>query len=965
MKDSIIFYCFAALMVATLASCAGLKKKERPQYDFMDNLTSRYNIIFHGKSIIEEAEIQNKKSHRENYNVLLPVFIEPTESSAAAHTQLMDSVIEKSRRVINEKDEGKYIKDAYFLMGKANYLKGNYYNASEFFAYVAQTYTDQPKLRQPAFIWQARSLMQLGAMQEAAVALDSAFVGMSQHKRSRGHAYATRAKYHLLSGDQQSAITMLGRALTSKGNKSDKLRWHFLIGQLLEDQGQLDGAIAHYKKVARSNASYEMAFHASLNRAFLEAAVQADDNLQVRSLRRMLRDDKNKEFKDQILYYIAEAYYQTGDLESAIDFYNQSLAIGSSNRYQTSLTYLRLADHYFEAGEYHDAKHYYDSTAMFLPMDFPDASLVQRKITHMDDLINNLQDVARQDSLQYLANLNETDRNLIIDSLIQDQYQQLLVQAERSEKADQQNRVRNSRETTLSPFDQYLDPLVVDAYADNRFYFNNPDAIGMGVSAFRRKWGNRELTDNWRFSDMPGNDLIGSGNIIAGTETDIEDDLSLAKENQTGLDSVSFAEEIWNNYREQLPLDDEKLKASHQIIKNALQQVGSIYHYELEDEWAGIAIYEDLLSRYPEDEMVPAWRYTLVLLYSSIDNPEALANASANRDRLLQEYPDVIYTRILKDPDYLKNRAENRQKMIESYEDIYHLYAAGQFQEVITQTNLMLEQTEEDIDMSLAAQLSYLRTLSTGYTQPVSVFTNTLKKLVADYPDDNLVTPLSVQHLGFITTHQNEFSGRGIALLEVEREDTGFSRESTLLPWPELVIQTGPAPPRPQRILENITQPGLAADRNHAEPQRQASVVSQQIEQIVYAQIDPQDTYSRDMNLLPDSATYYFVINVMSARANLAPSRFGIGQFNRGRYAGVTISHQVKAVGNEAQLIYVGPFYSFEEVKRYENLILPLMPEIMKVPAEIFNTFVITESVFGTLSDFDKVDDYYLFYRDQ
>src|SRR5690606_28645649 len=119
-----------------LASCVGLKKKDRPRYDLMDNLTSRFNIIHHGWVMIADAETQNRTAHKENYRELLPVFIEPTEVSGSTHTQLMDSVIGKARRVINEKSKGKYVNEAWLLMGQANYLKGNYYNAAEYFDYL-------------------------------------------------------------------------------------------------------------------------------------------------------------------------------------------------------------------------------------------------------------------------------------------------------------------------------------------------------------------------------------------------------------------------------------------------------------------------------------------------------------------------------------------------------------------------------------------------------------------------------------------------------------------------------------------------------------------------------------------------------------------------------------------------------------------------------------------------------------
>lgn len=48
--------------------------------------------------------------------------------------------------------------------------------------------------------------------------------------------------------------------------------------------------------------------------------------------------------------------------------------------------------------------------------------------------------------------------------------------------------------------------------------------------------------------------------------------------------------------------------------------------------------------------------------------------------------------------------------------------------------------------------------------------------------------------------------------------------------------------------------------------------------------------------------------------------------------------------GNDNQLIYVGRFSSTESVKAYARAIIPLMPEIMKVPKEKYSFFIITKA---------------------
>src|SRR5690606_4757986 len=211
--------------------------------------------------------------------------------------------------------------------------------------------------------------------------------------------------------------------------------------------------------------------------------------------------------------------------------------------------------------------------------------------------------------------------------------------------------------------------------------------------------------------------------------------------------------------------------------------------------------------------------------------------------------------------------------------------------------------------------------------------------------------------------HRDTLSTRQYALLPIVEGRERFVDEPTMTLWPQLVITHGPKPPPPRRELAVAT----AGSTGIAGPQGLGSgrgVTQQQLAKVAdVGELGP-NVY-RDLTLLPDSATYYFVVNVMNGRVNLAPSRFGIGQFNRTRYAAQTISHQLKTVSDDNQLIYIGPFNNYADAKRYETRILPLISDIMKIPGDLYNTFVITETNFGTLSDFDKEDDYHTVYQVQ
>lgn len=950
-----------------LASCAGLKNQDRPRYDLMDNLTSRYNIIFHSQQIIEQAEEENRKAFKPNFLNDLPVFIEPTESSQQSHAVLMDSVLTKTRRVINEKEQGKYVDDAYFLMGRANYVKGQYYQAAEFFAYVAQAFADQEKLRQESWIWQARALLQLGAMSDAAAVLDSVFTYVDDHKRSRGHAYATRAALHLLRGEKREATHLLEAAIQYRSNKADRLRWHYLLGQLLEEQERYAEAVSHYKKVARSNVSYEMAFQAGLSRVFIESAFSENPQARANQLRRMLRSDKNREFRDQIHYYIAEAYLYEGDQELAEKHYRHALNQNSSNLHQKAQNYLSLGDLYFNQKKYESARTYYDSAAMVLPTDFRDVDLVRRKLIHLPELIDNLMVVAQEDELQNLANLAPQQREEAIDSLIAARYR-LLVEAEEERVREQKKMENTDRRTSRnlgfqpSPFDQGFGGDFVDAFADNRFYFNNPDAVGMGVSAFRRQWGNRPLVDGWRFSAQQRSGAFMQSTERGENEVSILDSTAgsmaeLANEGMQGgqveilLDSAEFFVQQREIIASKLPLSDSARLASHRVIQEALAQNGEIYRFNLRDYPNSIATYENLLQRYPSNAASERWLFQLYQLYQATD-PQ---RAEGYKDRLLGDYPESTYAKIILDPTYLQRAEQEKRRIDAQYAALYTLYSEGRYEEV-------LEKIEDERSRSGPnAQFQYLRALAVGRTSDLSAFDAALSQLVEDFPSDSLVTPLAEAHLTYLSDHSEEFVGRMPVLEALDGMSERMLEEPRLTPWPQLVIHSGPLITRgsPEQDVAkrsgiNLTAPGAI----QLAPPSDLGVAPE------LAKTVEQSTF-RDLALLPDTATYYFVIHVMHPTVNLAPSRFGIGQFNRSRYADPGISHQLLRVNDESQLIYVGPFHSYQEGKIYEARFMPLIEEIMKIPSDAYYAFLITESVFGTLSDFEKIDDYFKFYSSQ
>ena len=116
----------------------------------MQNLTARYNYIYNSNVLLTEYNETLLQSYADNYGQILQVYLDPEPQvnlvlTPGIENKQLDEVIFKGQTIINEKSFSNYIDDSYMLMGKANYLKGNYFISSEYFDYVAKTYNNNLK----------------------------------------------------------------------------------------------------------------------------------------------------------------------------------------------------------------------------------------------------------------------------------------------------------------------------------------------------------------------------------------------------------------------------------------------------------------------------------------------------------------------------------------------------------------------------------------------------------------------------------------------------------------------------------------------------------------------------------------------------------------------------------------------------------------------------------------------------
>lgn len=890
----------------------------------MQNLTAHYNILFNARQIVLQKQELMAQVYVDDFSEILSVYQDTIAKTAAASKDI-EAVTSRANTIISLKEQSHYLGDAYFLLGQANYLGNDYFNAVEFFDYVIHSFPENKELARTAMAWKARALIKLNKPKDAASTLDTARQMFDAKKPSTVDITGTDLQFNIDQGNYEQAEKLAVQAIDLAKDRKTQIRWTFILAQIREANKEPATAYDAYSRVVRSNASFELAFNANLNRLRLEERKDGKPTDRITRLKTLLKDDKNTDFIDQIYFQMGETDLAQKQIDDAIKNYKLSVKNSIKNQKQKGLSYLRLADINFKyKSDYILAKKYYDSTLQNLSPIYPGYQQILKKANNLQLLASRYQIIAQQDTLQALAKMKEADRAARINLMV-----------------DQQIIQKQGPPAVSIPFTNNGSALTNNT--PSSFYFYNPAAVSQGLVSFLQIWGKRRLEDNWRISSLVIATVAHNPNEVS--DPDVAEIAQATKLSTPG--AANYRQHLANS----IPLNPVQLQQSNQIIFNAYADIGSFYKDILSDNKESINTYEYLLTRFPDNPNLAVIYYSLYRLYTDERNQPL---AEKYRNLLLKNYPQTQYAQIILDPEYGKKMLSEDAQQNTFYNNVYDFYQKRQYDQVIALTDSALKINPQG---KQAAQLAYLKTIALGHQQKLEPFKLELQQIVAQYPDNRLVTPLVKQHLLFINANEALIAARPFALIDSDPNEIPFSQDRfvqspTIVEKP--VSTPMPVPPAVPVVL--------SAAKNSTNIASAPATLNNKVS--INLPISTKKSMVKEASgifSVADSTDLYFVINVTGSN-NLAPSRFGIGQFNRANYPDVQLKHQLKEVQTN-QLIYTGRFYSIGEVKEYARRIVPLLPEIMKVPAEKYNFFIISRKNLDKLATSKLLDSYFEFYQ--
>jgi tetratricopeptide (TPR) repeat protein len=749
--NKVIFY---ALILISATACSVQKNTGISRA--YHNITAKYNILFNANESFKKGLKNIETNFRDDYSEIIPIFIYSRKDAVASAGSDMDRTIKKCSKLIslhsitskpkvknnknlspkqreffNKKEYNLFVDDTYLLMGKAHFYKQEFDMASEMFWLILNDFKNQPVTYETQ-VWFARLYIETRQFKNAYEILNLLENNEAFPNHLLAILFPTFADYYLQQKDYIHAISYLEKALINKLHKKARTRYLFILAQLYEKTGDLKQASDYYSRVIKMNPAYEMAFNARINRAL--AYQQGFGNVEdiENELRKMLKDDKNIEYQDQIYYALGNLAAKEGNNTLALENYKKSVQVNVNNEQQKIHSYLTIADLYYGIPDYQYAQAYYDSAVSYIGSDYPGYELLFTKAEKLTRLVEEINTVQFEDSVLLLAKLPKQELYNRIDEIISSERkkEELERQRQQEEQLDQQY----GNEIAIRNYSRQQNTV-----EGTRWYFYNEAAKSLGYREFKLKYGNRKLEDHWQRSNKTS--IV----FAAVDQEEIEQ-----VENENNMPDNSFSKMSREYYLVNIPTTDSAIRESNNRIEKALYNMGLIYKNDLKDYDQATNSFKELIKRFPSSEYLLNSYFNLYTMAKGQSNQ---AMMDYYKDIIAGQFPQSMYAKVLTNPNYLTELDEQEKNIRQYYEQTYNFYNSGNYNEVISRSEFALKNFDNN---ALIPQFAYLGLLAKGKTSDRQVFRENLMALVSAYPAtevaldaQNLINYMDQEHPEF------------------------------------------------------------------------------------------------------------------------------------------------------------------------------------------------------------------------
>ncbi len=681
-------------------------------------ISAKYNILYNGNLAFDEAKKQLDDTYEDNFWERLPleplktdddVILMPGQSQTEskekqgfekAEEKAVKS-IQKHSMVIDGFEKNSQIDEAYFLLGKSRYYLQRFIPALEAFSFGLEKYPNA-NLYTETKIWKAKTHIRLQhdnlAIQTLQMVLRNANISDEMYEQ----AHTTMAMIYTQLDSTHLVIDHLKKSTTYLSDPNQSARNLFILGQIYREENKIDSSnmvfenLSYMKKIPQK---YKI--HATIERA-KNYSEKDSTSIIVFALQELIEDRDNRPYLDELYYQIAYIAQEQGYIISAYDYYKKSVAHNRMKPFQKGLSYEKLGDLYFDDTNFEMAEAYYDSVLKITSnQNTKRIRRLVRKKESLKDVIFYENIVNVNDSILQLSEMTPEAKEV---------YFQEYIEALKIKDEEAQRILELEQDIGNSQYVQFNVAGSPEAIGRGTFYFYNIETIGRGVQAFKRKYGNRPLIDNW----------IVSGNSGL-TKAIVNDQNEIVEENNEIKYEVSF-------YIDQIPTSEIVLDSLMNIRNDAYYNLGLIYKEQFKEYELAATNFEDFLKNDPIDNLILPTKYHLYKCYGFFDGE--LSNKY--RDEIVREYPDSRYSEIILNPKSVLVYTNDEDSPENIYKNAYVCYEEGDYEYALESINNTIDNIK---GAEIEPKFELLKAHITFRLEGKEVFIEKLNELIIDYPN--------------------------------------------------------------------------------------------------------------------------------------------------------------------------------------------------------------------------------------
>jgi TolA-binding protein len=683
-----------------------------------NNMVARFNIYFNATQKLDAAVDNLATKQLDDFNEVIAIYPYGTADDAKNMRAPMEEAMKKASKVIQNKPRSKWADNAYFLIGQTQFFSGDYYASIETFQFVNNAYTDET-IKAMSQLWLMKSYIQQEKLDDA-----EAIYGLLTKIQITDNEFNTGLNLSagdlmVKQGKNAIAIRLLQKGLNKLKDRTLRYRTNFVLGQLYLEQKKYRKANEHFIKVLRMNAPYEYVFQANLGMAksTSEAGGQGAQKTK-KYLKRMLEDDKNIEYYNQIYYELAKLEFATDNTNQGLIYMKKSASTKGSNTTQLTKTYLFLADYYFKSRKYDKAQSYYDSSVAIIPEDYPNVDNIKTKHSILSKLIENIETVRTQDSLLALSTMDRELLDRKIDDLIEQEKE-----ATRIAKEDEIIRKEQAQINARNPGNG--GGINTTTGGGSTWYFYNSSTVARGTNDFERTWGNRKHDNFWRFlnKNAMSNALSSKSDDTQEEKSDPDTySSSKDKEQEELLKDVASGK---LDYYKDIPFSSTAQLVAKRKIQAAYLGIGKIYFDELKEYVQSTTNFTTLLNKYPATLHKPEALFYLAKNATKLGDSAAAASYAK---MVADEFPETAFNSVLNNKEIIEDNSDD--EVIALYERMFTAFKNEKFDTVFTIKKTI---DKEYAGNSIQAKIDYLYALTIGHTSGKKAYISELEGIKEAY----------------------------------------------------------------------------------------------------------------------------------------------------------------------------------------------------------------------------------------